>query len=77
MINNILRNLFSYLSAWYPNKKVSLKKDIKLRKYIISKIKEKSLNKNNLQKTHRDFNKKIINLLEDKNLNSFLKLKKT
>ena len=41
MISDIFRNLFGYLSAWYPNKNVSKKKDLKLRKYIINKIKEK------------------------------------
>ena len=51
------------------------KKDLKLRKYIINKIKEKKPNKKNLQKTHIDFNNKILNLLKDKDLKNFLRKK--
>ncbi len=73
IISNMLRFFAGSLSAWYPNKKISLNKDIKLRKYILAKIKKIRRNSNNLQKTHKIFNKKIINLLHDNNLKNFLR----
>ncbi len=73
MISNIFRNLFGYLSAWYPNRSVSSKKDLVLRKYITSKIKKNSPHKKDLQKTHINFNKKVLDLLNDQNLKNFLR----
>ena len=52
--------------------KCTKKKDLKLRKYIINKIKEKNLIKKTF-KTHIDFNNKILNLLKDKDLKNFLR----
>ena len=73
IISNLLRFFAACLSGWYPNNKISINKDTKLRKYILSKIKETRENNNNLQKTHKIFNQKIINLLNDKNLKNFLR----
>ena len=73
IISNVLRFFAGCLSAWYPNNKISFNKDIKLRKYILDKIKKNRENNNNLQKTHKIFNQKIINLLHDNNLRNFLR----
>jgi len=73
IVNNILRFLAGCLSAWYPNNKISLNKDTKLRRYILSRIKKLREDNSNLQKTHKIFNKKVINLLHDINLRNFLR----
>ena len=65
IISNLLRFFAGCLSAWYPNNKISFNKDVKLRKYILDKIKKHQVNNNNLQKTHKILNPNIINLLHD------------
>ena len=73
MISNILRKILSYLSAWYPNKKISIKKDLKLRKLIYKKLTKINFDKKNLKKTHIEFNNKIHTLLKSKNIKNFLR----
>ena len=73
MISNILRKILSYLSIWYPNKKISSKKDIKLRDFISKKLIKTNVNKKNLKKTHKEFNDKIRILLKSKNIKNFLR----
>ena len=73
IISDLLRFFVGCLSAWYPNNKVSTDKDTKLKKYILKKIKKIQINNKNLQKTHKEFNQKIIYLLQDKNLRNFLR----
>ena len=73
MISNILRKILSYLSAWYPNKKISIKKDLKLRRLICKKLTKINFDKKNLKKTHIEFNNKIHTLLKSKNIKNFLR----
>ena len=73
MISNIFRKILSYLSAWYPNKKISIKKDLKLRKLIYKKLTKINFDKKNLKKTHIEFNNKIHTLLKSKNIKNFLR----
>ncbi len=73
MISNILRKILSYLSAWYPNKKISIKKDLKLKKLIYKRLTKINFDKKNLKKTHIEFNKKIHTLLKNKNTKNFLR----
>ena len=73
MISNILRKILSYLSIWYPNKKISSKKDIVLRDFISKKLIKTNVNKKNLKKTHKEFNDKIRILLKSKNIKNFLR----
>ena len=60
MISNVLRKLTSFLSSWYPNKDISKKKDNYLRKKILEKIAKVKIKDNNLQNTHKNFNKQLI-----------------
>ena len=73
MISSILRKILSYLSAWYPNKKISIKKDLKLKKLIYKRLTKINFDKKNLKKTHIEFNKKIHTLLKNKNTKNFLR----
>ncbi len=73
MISNILRKILSYLSAWYPNKKISIEKDLKLRNFIFKKLIKINFDKKNLKKTHIEFNNKIRILLKSKNIKNFLR----
>ena len=73
MISNILRKILSYLSIWYPNKKILSKKDIVLRDFISKKLIKTNVNKKNLKKTHKEFNDKIRILLKSKNIKNFLR----
>jgi hypothetical protein len=73
IISDLLRFFAGCISGWYPNNKISLNKDIKLRKYIFTRIKKIKENNNNLQKTHKIFNQKVISLLHDINLKNFLR----
>lgn len=73
IVSNIFRFFAGCLSGWYPNNQISINKDVKLRKYILSRIKKIQVNNINLQKTHQIFNQKIIYLLHDKNLKNFLR----
>ncbi len=73
MISNIIRKILTYLSAWYPNKKISIKKDLELRNFIFKKLIKINFNKKNLKKTHLEFNNKIRNLLKSENIKNFLR----
>ncbi|MDA9650350.1 hypothetical protein N9T21_00700 [Candidatus Pelagibacter sp.] len=73
MVANLLRTLVGYLSAWYPNKKISKKKDLILRKQILHKIDKIKINNKNLKKTHQNFNKELLDLLKNKNIKNFLR----
>ena len=73
IFSNILRFFAGSLTSWYPNKKVSVNKDAKIRKFILNKIKKIKINNNNLQKTHKIFNQKIVHLLQDNDLRNFLR----
>ena len=73
IINDLIRTLIGYLSAWYPNKEISLKKDLHIRNEIIRRIKKLKLIKKNLKKTHVEFNHKISLLLKSKDIKNFLR----
>ena len=74
MLSSILRKLMTYLSFWYFNKNIINKKNInEINKVIDKKISRLKLNSKNLQKTHLDFNKRIIKLIENKTLGHFLR----
>ena len=73
MISNILRYLVGSLSSWYPNKKISNKKDIIIRKEIFEKSKKIKINKKILKNTHINFNQQITYLLKSNNLKNFLR----
>tara|TARA_B100001093_G_scaffold149464_1_gene142198 strand:- start:9864 stop:10790 length:927 start_codon:yes stop_codon:yes gene_type:complete len=73
MISNIIRKLLSLLSSWYPNKEISKKRDNYLRNLILSKIDKIKVNKNNLQKTHKNFNIQLLKLLKDPEIKNFLR----
>ena len=53
IMSNFLRFFAGCLTAWYPNKKISIKKDIELRRFILRKIKKINVKNVNLQKTHQ------------------------
>lgn len=74
LLNDIARSSLSLLSSWYPNEKISEKKNIYLLKKITRKIKKIKINHHDLQKTHIKFNLKILKLLKDKNLKNFLRI---
>ena len=57
ILNDLIRTLIGYLSAWYPNKEISLKKDLHIRNEIIRRIKKLKLIKKNL-KNSCEFNHK-------------------
>jgi hypothetical protein len=73
MFEDILRNCIGFLSSWYPTKKVSSKKDLKIRKEIIDRLKDYKIEKKNLKETHINFNNKISKLLKSQNLKNFLR----
>ncbi len=73
ILNNLLRTLIGYLSSWYPNKKISLKKDLQIRNEIIKRIRNLKIRQENLKKTHIEFNHKILFLLKSKNIKDFLR----
>ena len=50
IMSNFLRFFAGCLTAWYPNKKISIKKDIELRRFILRKIKKIKVKNVNLQK---------------------------
>ncbi len=74
ILNNLLRMMASLLSSWYPNDQISRSNDLKIRKFILKKIKNTKLNNSNLKKTHIEFNRKILNLLKSKNIKNFLRI---
>jgi len=74
MINNFIRKILSLLSFWSSNDLSSIKnRDKKIVKTIEKKLNGISLNKKYLKNTHNLFNKKILNLLTNKQLTSFLR----
>ena len=73
MISDLIRTLLSFLSSWYPNSNISKEKDGYLRYEILKRIDKIKVNNQNLQKTHKNFNKKILKLLKDKELKNFLR----
>lgn len=72
-LSDIPRTLLSLLSFWHSNEDISHKKDLYIRKKIQKKIKSIKFNSKNLKKTHKEFNKKILNLLQSNNLKNFLR----
>ncbi len=73
MIENIIRKILESLSFFYKNKRI--KKNKEVCDYIDKELRELSLKKKSLKKTHIDFNKKIINILNKKDLSKFLRNK--
>ena len=73
MISDVIRKLLSYLSFWFPNKDISKKKDLLLRKEILKKLSNIKIKNKNLKKTHIDFNNRILSLLKNHNLKNFLR----
>jgi len=73
MLNDIFRTLMSFLSVFYFNKGISNSKDIYISDFIKKKIKTFKINKNNLKKTHIEFNKEILNLVKNGDLKNFLR----
>ncbi len=71
--SDIPRTLLSLLSIWHTNDDISHKKDLYIRKKIQKKIKNIKFNNKNLKKTHKEFNKKILNLLLSNDLKNFLR----
>ncbi len=71
--SDIPRTLLSLLSFWHTNKVISHKKDLYIRKKILKKIENIKFNSKSLKKTHKEFNKKILNLLQSNNLKNFLR----
>ena len=75
MLSSIIRKLMVFLSFWYFNKNIVNKKKIYIiQKIINKKIRKLDFNSKNLKKTHSDFNKKIIKLIEEKKLQNFLRV---
>lgn len=74
MIYSILRIMAGSLSSWHSNNQISKSNDLKIRNFILKKIKNTRLNNNNLKKTHREFNVKIFKLLKSKNIKNFLRI---
>ena len=72
MISNILRKILSYLSIWYPNKKISSKKDIELRNFISKKLTKTNVNKKDLKKLIKNLMIKLEFYLKAKILKTFL-----
>ena len=72
-VSNLIRTLASFLSFFYINKNISERKDFIIRKKILKKLYKIKIQNKNLKKTHIEFNKKIYNLLKNKNLKNFLR----
>lgn len=73
MIENIIRKILESLSFFYKNKRI--KKNKEVCDYIDKELRELRLKKKSLKKTHIDFNKKIIDILNKKDLSKFLRNK--
>ena len=73
MIENIFRKILENLSFFHKNK--FIKENKKIYYFIDKKLKKIKLKNNGLKKTHLDFNKKIIKLLNKKDLSKFLRNK--
>jgi hypothetical protein len=73
MIENIIRKLLGNLSFFYKNKSIYENKKIY---YIINKrLKKIKIKQINLKKTHINFNKQIIDLINTQDLSKFLRNK--
>ncbi len=73
MINSILRKLATYLSFFFPNKPISVRKSEMILKEIYLKINNHKFQKSNLKETHIKFNLDIIKLLKGKKIQNFLR----
>ena len=74
MLSNFLRKILSLLSFWSLNDLSSIKsRDEKILKIIEKKLNNIHFNKKYLKNTHNLFNKKILNLLKNKELTNFLR----
>ena len=74
MLSNFLRKILSLLSFWSLNDLSYIKnRDEKIFKIIEKKLNSIYFNKKYLKNTHNIFNKKMLNLLKEKELTSFLR----
>ena len=74
MLSNFLRKILSLLSFWSLNDLSYIKnRDEKIFKIIQKKLNSIYFNKKYLKNTHNIFNKKMLNLLKEKELASFLR----
>ena len=64
MIEDILRKILESLSFFYKNKKI--KEDKKIYIFINKKLRKIKFKNTGLKKTHINFNKRIIHLLNKK-----------
>lgn len=71
MIENTISKLLESLSFFYKNRPINENKNI--HHFISKKLKKFKINKNNLEKTHINFNKQIINLIYRQDLTKFLR----
>lgn len=74
IISNILRKLLASLSFYYKNKKISSKKDNKIRNEISFKITQKKFSDKNLNKTHLEFNSHLLSILKNYQIKKFLRI---
>ena len=73
MIADILRKILESLSFFYKNK--AIKKNKNIYNHIDKELKKLKLKKSGLKKTHIDFNNRIINILNKRDLSKFLRNK--
>lgn len=74
IISNILRKLLASLSFYCRNKKISSKKDNKIRNEISLRITQKKFDNKNLNKTHLEFNSQLLSILKNFNIKKFLRI---
>ena len=74
---DIFRTAAASLSSWFPNHQISESRDLKIRGFILDKIKNIKLNNKNLKKTHIEFNRQILNLLKNSWLSAVDSLEKS
>ncbi len=73
MISSILRKFATYLSFFFKNKPTIQKKNDAISKMIYMKIAKYKFQNSNLKKTHRNFNFRIIKLLQKREIQNFLR----
>ena len=73
MIEDIFRKILENLSYFHKNKKI--KENKKIYFFIDKELRKMKFENNGLKRTHIDFNKKIIELLNKKDLSKFLRHK--
>ena len=73
MIEDILRKILESLSFFYKNKKI--KEDKKIYIFLNKELRKIKFKNTGLKKTHINFNKRIIHLLNKKDLSKFLRNK--